>query len=236
MAVFRSRAQPTSASHTLGAPAVAQALSEWGERVEQARRDGREQGLAEAQARVAAAEKRAAEAEKRAAAAAAQADAAAEARLGGALAAFAAAAAGLPALERQLVAAAEGEAVALGLAVAARILRREVEAGPGWVEPVVAAALARVPDRRRVEVRLNPADAEAARACAAVLRERTPGLDELAIAADDGLPRGSCVLASQGTRLDASIASSWERLAVRLLAAAPAPALEQPCDGAGVAP
>lgn len=231
MAVFRSRTQPTSASHSVGTPAVAQALSEWQQRVEQARREGREQGLKEAQARIATAEARAAAAEQAAKAAEARAAAAAEQRLGGAIASLAAAASGIEGLQRQLAESAEAEAVALGLAVARRILEREIEAGGDWVRPLLSSALARVPDKRRVQVRMHPADAEAAGAVQRALIEANPGVEALVIDADPDCARGTCVLVSQGTRLDASIACSWERLGAELLAAAPAPALAEPVDG-----
>ncbi len=128
-------------------------------------------------------------------------------------------------LERQLVAEAEADVIRLGMRVAAQILRREIDDDPQWLEPVLREALALVPDKRGVALRLHPDDAGVARERKAAVLADVPGLERLEIFEDPALSRGACILASQGTRLDASVSTTWERLFRELLATAPAPPL-----------
>lgn len=194
------------------------------EAAERLRADGRAEAEKAAQARIAAAEARAKAAEERAEARIAQAKADAEARLGTVAAALERSLAGIAVLERQVVESAEAETVRLALAVANRILAREVEADPQWMRSLLASALADVPDRRQVTVRCAPRDAAAIRERLAATAAAVPGTERLALEEDPSLQNGSLVLVSGGTRLDASVHSSWERVARIMLEAVPRPA------------
>lgn len=216
MAILRSRSSSEQA-HTVEYPAVRESIASWERRMAEAETAGRAAAEVELTARVAAAEKRAIDAEARAAKAEAAIRADYEQRLGQAIAALAAGTAHLDSLERQLVAEAEADVARLALLIATRLLRREVEDDPTWMEPVLADALARVPDKRGVAVRMHPADAEAAIDRKRLIMEQVPGLERLEFFPDDALPRGACVIASQGTRLDAGLPTSWERLANEIL-------------------
>ncbi|MBA3937136.1 MAG: hypothetical protein H0X38_06725 [Planctomycetes bacterium] len=83
-------------------------------------------------------------------------------------------------------------------------------------------ALLQVPDRRRVVLRMHPGDAAHAQERLQGLTAEVVGLEHFEITADAALARGACVLQSQGTRIDASLAGCWERLGNELLALAPA--------------
>lgn len=198
--------------------------------------EGRQAGLAEAAKRVEAAERRVAENERRAAEQIAQVRSEAEDRLGRAAAALERAIANIAGLERQLAEASEGESVRLALAVAARVLAREVTVDPAWMRDLLAAALAEIPDRRRVTVRCAPRDAAAIRERLAGTAGAVPGTERLELEEDAALAPGSLVLAAQGTRLDASVAASWERIAHSLLAQVPMPPLAITDDGSAVEP
>jgi type III secretion protein L len=206
---------------------VVQAIAEWQRKVEAARHEGRGLGLQEAQTRIQAAEARAAKAEQDAKASIAKAAADAETKLGGAIAAFTKASAAIEGLHRQLLLEAEGDSVRLACALAARILARAVDEDPGWMVPVLTRALAQVPDRRAVAVRMHPADAAAARERLAIIIASTPGLEGLALTDDPTLSRGACLVSSQGTRLDASLPASFDRVSALLAAEIPVPPLAE---------
>ena len=221
MAIIRSRATEALTS-LVPNPSVAHALVEWERRIAAAREEGRVAGLAEAQARLAAAEQRATAAETTAARGQEQRQAAFLARYEAPLKAIAGAAGRLAGLERQLIDESEAELVRLALAVAAAVLRRTAAADPAWLQAVVRHALQQVPDRRRVVLRMHPEDAANAQERLRGLTAEVVGLEHFEIAADAALARGGCVLQSQGTRIDASLAGCWERLANELLDLAPA--------------
>lgn len=220
MTILRSRAIAGQAV-ALQNVGVDRALKQWEGRIAAAREEGRKAGLAEAQAKIVAAEKRAAEAEKAAASRAQQREQAFLDRFEPVLTSLAGAAGRLDQLEKQLLAEAESESVRLGLAVAAAVLRCTVERDPSWMDALVKRALLEVPDRRQVVVRMHPTDAEQLKERIAVVTAQIPGVERLEVTSDQGLTRGSCILQSQGTRLDISIDACWKRLADRLLDSAP---------------
>lgn len=220
MTILRSRAVEGQAV-ALANAGVQRALREWEQRIAAAREAGRQQGLAEAAAKVAAAERRAQQADVSAADNLTKQQSEFLARFEPVLASIGNAAGRLEHLEKQLVQESEAEVVRLALALAAAVLRRQCEIDPTWMDAAVRAALAQVPDRRQVVVRMHPADATNLSDRVREVSSRIPGVERIEVAGDTGLPRGSCILQSQGTRLDASLAGCWERLAKVLLDAAP---------------
>jgi flagellar assembly protein FliH len=230
MVLYRSSSVPGQAT-ALAAASAERARRGALEQEERLRNEGRQQAEQAAQARIAAAEQRARDAETRAEARIVEVRSAAEQRLGRATHALEQALDNLATLEHQVVAAAEGETVRLALAVAQRVLAREIQADPAWMRDVLAAALADVPDRRRVTVHCAPGDAAAIRERLAAAAAAVPGTDRLELAEDANLQPGSLVLSAGGTRLDASVQTSWERTAAHLLAAVPRPALTMRQDG-----
>jgi type III secretion protein L len=229
MAILRSRALAAEA-HQVEYPALAQAHAALDARLVDARTAGIAVGRQERQAevddagqRMRAAEDRARAAEEAAQAAVRRADEAeaaaraavlaeVEQGIGTCLAALAAAAERTGNLEKQLVQQAEADVVALAGRIAARLLRREIEDDPTWLDPVLREALCQVPDKRGIAVRMHPEDAATARDRRKLITADIPGLDRLEIFDDANLERGACILASQGTRLDAGVPGAWERL------------------------
>ncbi|MCS6970289.1 MAG: FliH/SctL family protein [Planctomycetota bacterium] len=185
--------------------------------------------LAEAEARIAAAERRAQEAEARA-------EAALHERFGRTVDALQTALARLGALEAQLVAAAEAQIVELALAIAQRVLEHELAVDPAWMRDLLAAALAEIADRREIVVRCHPDDAAQIEARLPSAIQAAPGIEQLRVAPDPKLARGSLLLVAGGTRLDASVPASWERAAARLRALAPQPPLAMREDGSAPPP
>lgn len=244
MALIRSRPAVAGQAAALVAAtvrpnaAVVAAAAEWQARIDAIREtafaEGHQKGVKESQAKVADAERRANDAKIKAEADAnakvASAAAAMEAKYAAALSALHAGIAKLEPLEKHLVAEAETELVRLALAVAAKILHRTVETEPEWMTSLLASALREVPDRRGVAVRMHPEDAAVARERQETIASNIPGLERLTIQDDPSLGRGACMLASQGTRLDAGVATSWERVATALLSEA---AVEPPPPSGG---
>lgn len=230
MQVIRSRIVAGQAAALAQAGAERMRIAALAE-AEAHREEGRQAGRAEMQARVEAAERKAEEAARRADEGIARARAEAEERLGKAAAALERSLANLSTLERQMIQAAEGETVRLALAVASRILAREVAGDPAWMGTLLETALGEVPDRRRVAIRCAPRDAETIRGRLAETAAAVPGTERLEVEADPSLQPGALVLAAQGTRLDASVATSWERIARSLIAQVPVPPMAMRDDG-----
>jgi flagellar biosynthesis/type III secretory pathway protein FliH len=126
----------------------------------------------------------------------------------GYLAGQARAAAALVAAEeerRRRLAALEREVVSLVLALAAKVLGRELAERPGAVADLAHRALAEVRERREVVLRVNPSDlpairAEQGRLSAVLARAR------LAVREDAGIAPGAAVVDTEGGVIDASIA------------------------------
>ncbi len=230
MVLIRSSAVPGQAT-SLAAASAERARRASLDQEERLRTEGRDQAEQAAQVRLAAAEERVREAKALAESRIAEVQAAAEERLGRAATALEQALANLAVLERQMVESAEAETVGLALAIANRILAREIATDPAWMHGLFSAALADVPDRRRIAVRCAPADAAAIRERLAAAAASVPGTERLELVEDDSLRPGSLVLTAGGTRLDASVQTSWERTAAHLLAAVPQPQLAMRDDG-----
>jgi flagellar biosynthesis/type III secretory pathway protein FliH len=81
---------------------------------------------------------------------------------------------------------------------------------------------------------MHPTDAGHLRERIASISAKVPGVERIEIRDDAGLSRGSCILQSQGTRLDISLDGCWKRLADRMLDNAPSSdcrVLVRPGDG-----
>jgi flagellar biosynthesis/type III secretory pathway protein FliH len=133
----------------------------------------------------------------------------------------AAAALAIAALERdRLLRDAEGEIVALALAVARKILGRELASAPSAVVHLAAAALAEARERRQVMLRVSPKDAAEIRAAAgglAAALSRAP----LEIREDPALGAGDAVVDTEAGRVDARIEAQLAAIARAIEEAAP---------------
>jgi flagellar biosynthesis/type III secretory pathway protein FliH len=153
---------------------------------------------AEAEAQRIVAEARAASARAHAEAAAAG-EAEGRARAAGALA--------CAAVERdRLLGEAEREVVALALAVARKLLGRELAASPDAVIALARAALGEARERREVLLRVSPGDAAAIRAAESTLAA-TLARARLGLREDPALAPGDVVVETEAGRVDARIGS-----------------------------
>jgi len=125
----------------------------------------------------------------------------AQARLEPALAAFDAIVAELAGMRKNLRAEGEEAAVTLALAVARRVLHREIAADPEAILGLVKAASQKCAARETQRLRVSPRDAETIREQQSRLN-LPPGLE---IVADANLERGSAIFETSRGDLDASV-------------------------------
>jgi flagellar assembly protein FliH len=109
-----------------------------------------------------------------------------------------------PELRRQ----AESDVVRLSLAIARRVLRRELTADPDSLRGLVIAALEKVQLREVTRVKIHPALAAALAAC---LREAGAGTG-IEVVADPTLESGALLFETERGNLDASIGTQLEEI------------------------
>lgn len=125
----------------------------------------------------------------------------AEARLAEAIGRFSAAVAEMASRRAKLRREAESDVVKLAIAIARRVLHRELNADPDALAGLVKAALEQLENREIERVRVHPEDADAVRA--GVQKLRPAGRVE--IVADAALARGAAVFETSRGALDASV-------------------------------
>jgi len=109
----------------------------------------------------------------------------------------------------------EEELVALALSIARQIIRRELKHDPGQVVAVVREALAALPAAaRRIDIYLHPDDV-------VLVREAMPAGQEeetrWRLHEEPTLTRGGCRVATEHSRIDASVEQRIHHIATRLL-------------------
>ena len=108
------------------------------------------------------------------------------------------------------LAGAEVELLALALALAERILHREVAATPGEVEALARGLLDRARDKRRAVLRVHPEDYARLLEARRALLEGLPKDADLRFEADPGVGRGGCLLETPSGILDGRLESQLE--------------------------
>ncbi|HSO59528.1 MAG TPA: FliH/SctL family protein [Desulfobacterales bacterium] len=99
----------------------------------------------------------------------------------------------------------ESDLVQLALAVARKIVGREVSIGPEAVTRVIRQALERVEHAGRITIKLNPADLELLAEIKQQLLSGLPEAGRAAFEADAGITRGGCLIETDGGEVDARI-------------------------------
>jgi flagellar biosynthesis/type III secretory pathway protein FliH len=153
---------------------------------EHARAEGREQGLAQGRAE-----------------GVAQAHAAALA-LGEALAE-------LRRSEHELAQNVERDAVQLALALAAKIVAGTLEVEPERVLHVVAGALRRLSDRRRIVVLVDPEDLDLVSGSLSEVQAQAGGIELCEVQADRRVGRGGAIVRTLESEVDATVQTQLER-------------------------
>jgi flagellar assembly protein FliH len=114
----------------------------------------------------------------------------------------------VPQVKRRVRNEAENEVVKLSLAVARRILHREITADPQSLQGVVYAALQRLQNREITKIRVFPASVKAVRAAL----ERNGGMAALEVIADGALQPGGLLFETSLGELDASVETQLQEI------------------------
>jgi flagellar assembly protein FliH len=111
--------------------------------------------------------------------------------------------------------AAERELLALVMAVARQLVRRELKTDPGEIVACVREALAALPAAaRQVRVHLHPEDAKLVRE--ALRLEERAGEHGFRLVEDPTLTRGGCRVSSETSQIDATLETRLNAVAARL--------------------
>jgi len=107
----------------------------------------------------------------------------------------------------------EKQMVQLALAVARRVVHREVSIDAGLLVTMMRVALERVSDAARVTVRLNPIDHKSVLA----VHDGAVVSDQVTLTADPRVVRGGCRVESEYGEIDAGVDAQIEEIARALL-------------------
>ena len=107
----------------------------------------------------------------------------------------------------------EKQMVQLALAVARRVVHREVSLDPQVLITMMRVALERVSDAARVTVRLNPVDHQSVTAAL----DGTATSDQVTLAADGRVPRAGCRVETEYGDVDAGVDAQIQEIARALL-------------------
>jgi flagellar assembly protein FliH len=99
----------------------------------------------------------------------------------------------------------ESDLVQLALAVARKIVGRDVSMGPEAVTRIIRQALERVEHAGRITIKLNPADLELLTEIKPQLLSGLPEAGRAAFEADASITRGGCLIETDGGEVDARI-------------------------------
>ena len=113
-------------------------------------------------------------------------------------------------LHRQTCRDLEADLVQLALAVARKIVDREVSLGPEAVTRIVRQALGRVEHAGRIAIKLNPADLELLADIKPQLLSGLPEAGRAAFEADEDIARGGCLIETDGGEVDARIERQFQ--------------------------
>jgi flagellar biosynthesis/type III secretory pathway protein FliH len=111
----------------------------------------------------------------------------------------------------QIAATVERDAVELALALAAKVLAGTIEVEPERVLDVVAGALRRLAERRRIAVLVDPADLELVADAIDDLRGRAGGIEVCEVQADRRVGRGGAIVRTSESEVDVTIETQLER-------------------------
>jgi flagellar assembly protein FliH len=106
----------------------------------------------------------------------------------------------LAAMRPRLREQAEGDLVRLAVAIARRVVHRELTIDPQAIAGLVKAALEQLSAREKIRVRVHPGDEAAVRSCLVAVGR----VDSVEVSSDAALERGSAILEAERGNLDAS--------------------------------
>lgn len=107
--------------------------------------------------------------------------------------------------------------VRLALAIAERIVKREVMLDNEFIIRQIHEAVKRVVGIERLKIRIHPLDEPIVREYRSSILTRTDAVRELAIEPDETIARGGCIIESESGNVDALLATQLERIEAALL-------------------
>lgn len=111
----------------------------------------------------------------------------------------------------------ESELVQLSVAIAERIIRREVEVNPQTLTSIVGEAVHLAFGSTQVDLNLNPLDLDAlGDRVRTTVQESGPGI-EVNLRPDDSVTRGGCIVTTKHGQIDARIETMLQRVSEELL-------------------
>ncbi|MGA9857858.1 MAG: FliH/SctL family protein, partial [Solirubrobacteraceae bacterium] len=117
----------------------------------------------------------------------------------------------LEALQEQIVAQLEADAVALALRLAEQVIAGAIAVAPERVIDVAGVALRRIRDRRHVTLVVNPADLDLLADSIVALQAQLGGIEHLHVQSDRRVGRGGVLARTQEGEIDASIETQLAR-------------------------
>lgn len=111
----------------------------------------------------------------------------------------------------------ESAVVKLSLAVAERIVGREIASQPAAPQALIAEALQLTAGASSVVLRLNPADVQDIKTHAADWQQMLANQRSLKVVADSEISRGGCLLETPAGMIDGRIETQLARIAAELL-------------------
>ncbi len=124
--------------------------------------------------------------------------------------AFEGSVAGIEALQVEVVEAIERDALDLGLRLAAKIVAGVAELRGELISEAVRGALARVSERRRIAVLVNPADLDLVKGSIAE-QAGAGGVEHCEVRPDERVATGGAIVATEEGEIDASVWTQLER-------------------------
>lgn len=141
--------------------------------------------------------------------------------LAGAIEALRSAASSAAEASKQQILSLEREVVLLALAVAERIVRRELDEDDELAVRIVKEALAKAASASKAVVRISPRDMAAVQSALGELRGRLRAGSEISVEADEAVPPGGCLVVTDLGEVNAILEDRIGELRRALLEAAP---------------
>ncbi|MDT8901290.1 FliH/SctL family protein [Anaeroselena agilis] len=116
----------------------------------------------------------------------------------------------------EALAGAERQVVELALAVASKVLAREVAENPTVILPIVRAALERVQDQEQITIRVNPECYELVLSARPELQAAMARAASVAVVADGALRDGDCIVETPFGTVDARVDTQLEMVKAAL--------------------
>jgi len=110
----------------------------------------------------------------------------------------------------------EANVIRIAVAIAAKIVRREIELHPDVSAELVREALRLIAGNAQLRVRMNPADADRIGDFREQFASALAGVAELSIVPDNAITPGGCLLESEHGLIDARLETQLDRIYLEL--------------------